>query len=413
MGVGGKKHDLLSILILLQGLEESSSITHRQLLQQSLLSQQERDYKRVHNRSTFLPIHTKSKSVPFMSSSSHPIDMPYRPTLEGCSSPYLISYSPHSDFLNSLPALPSDDDVIPSRPPRILQGKTVPIERRIRPGKRRAKIKSGDAETRGQGFSENLGTGGGVETHPVACTTQVRVVDESCVDSGPNNAVNIMATYGPVVIQEPSTEEETDIQVRANTLQVEPLHVSTTALIVQSNIAGEVTPSETELGRRFVKSDDFQMTHGSPKTQSHALKRWTERIRLRLSTGILKKKTEGFEVHCSSGTLKSPLLTSCEQERDMDGRESLMSKDRSASDRDYCEGVSGRMRECCVMVKVKDPGPQGFLQDNYVKKLKENFCSNHLFGSLSVDVDDGMVSAVKHAQVCVHMQYTLRLYIWR
>ncbi len=68
--------------------------------------------------------------------------------------------------------------------------------------------------------------------------------------------------------------------------------------------------------------------------------------------------------------------------------------------------VSGKYagwKEGTVIVKVKDPGPDGFLGDSYVRKLEENFRANHLFGRTTEDVDEGMVDVVKGAQVYEHV----------
>jgi hypothetical protein len=79
-----------------------------------------------------------------------------------------------------------------------------------------------------------------------------------------------------------------------------------------------------------------------------------------------------------------------------DGRSKERSK--TAAEERYIKPRE-RGRGSFVVVKIKPPGPAEFLDKDYVKKMEENFRVNHLFGSLTVDVEEGMRNIIQQGQV--------------
>lgn len=383
-------------------MQDFSNPTHRQLIQQSLLSQQDRDSNLLKSESIALPIPALSKSASFVDSSSYPIDVPHSPLLGSCSSPYLISYSPRREVSLKTPS-PLPPDVTRSQPRKIARGNTLPIFRGNWPRKRQVKVKSGGIERQigGGGFGKDLDVG---DTRSVVYTKvcdlpQVRIADDSIINAKPssNHATSSVRSNVRIRGEEEGTAESLQVEPDVDHV-IAPLNVGATTLIVQSDIIGETDTSVMELGRRFIKSDNFQTSRDGPKTQNPSLKRWTENIRLRLSSGRMKRKSKRFEPVVAGGTFKLPLLPH-EQGGNGEERGEMRSRAMSVPGKDRDEGARGTMKGSYVVVKIKDPGPLGFLSDNYVKKLEDNFRLNHMFGSLSGDVNEGMVEAVRQAQV--------------
>lgn len=71
----------------------------------------------------------------------------------------------------------------------------------------------------------------------------------------------------------------------------------------------------------------------------------------------------------------------------------------SAEDYSGVQQSGGGGRGGFVLTRLREPEPEGFLEEGYVKRLEENFRINHLFGSLTVDVEEGMRNIIRQGQM--------------
>ena len=155
--------------------------------------------------------------------------------------------------------------------------------------------------------------------------------------------------------------------------------------------------------RRFTKSDNYlypkqqvdsNLFLSGNRERSSSMKRLRKSLMSHLSFSKVPK--DGFALHRKT-ELTEPLLYSHSQLKKEDEKR-LQSEIYSASEESYTRPEE-RGRGSYVVLKVKDPGPVGFLNEVYVKKLEDNFRLNHMFGSLAVDVDEGMRNRICQGQV--------------
>ena len=357
-----------------------------------------------------------------LDSSSVPVDIKPRVSSDTIftPSPYLVSYSPRREISlqNLPPPSPSSNLTLPDLPgakkhKNIFRNKTVPIPESPRSPetlKRHASVASDVPE---RSFLRKCPQAQ-LNDHEGTNIPQIQVVvdnDEESLDMVGNNRSQ-KVNHKPV-------------GSNASTLNVKRLFLAANdnsePFIVRSD-----DPSNAKLEEewRFVKSDLHEpvnrshrqkkyLTAEGHQTRSPSLRRWTENIRSRLSSGRNRKKNskklkDGWEELRGSDSSDSSLVTpyqlkksSSQEEED----ETLRSRSAVVSSGHHrvfqpVRGSDRLVKASYVTVKIKDPGPEGFLRDDYVEKLEENFRVNHLFGRLSVDVDEGMVGIVRQAQVC-------------
>ena len=111
----------------------------------------------------------------------------------------------------------------------------------------------------------------------------------------------------------------------------------------------------------------------------------------------LKRQTPGAKSTPAHYRTTLTVPSAQERHRPVDRPKKLRSRTSAAEER-YIKPRE-RGRGSFVLVKIKEPGPEGFLEEKYVRKLEENFRVNHLFGSLTVEVEEGMRTIVKQGQV--------------
>jgi len=177
-----------------------------------------------------------------------------------------------------------------------------------------------------------------------------------------------------------------------------------------------------EIGH-FAKSADYQssdmmtqhkhkyVTDSQSSTHKSSVKRWTESLRLRFSSGggRRRSKRKGQVAWEEMGDdLDTPYqLNVGNPRRKVEGGghvRTIGSSSVSATTSPLPDKVEEEIqrvsrRRDTVTVTIQDPGPEGFLYDRHIQKLEENFCANHLFGRQSDNVDEGMLEVVEQAQV--------------
>ncbi len=140
---------------------------------------------------------------------------------------------------------------------------------------------------------------------------------------------------------------------------------------------------------RFIKSDFHD--HGGERRRkcqtevsilSPNLKRWRENIRSRFSYGGSRKrkskmKEDGWDefLDDTDGSFVIPYQLSTGDNLQASQTAGKM-RSESAAPIIPSPAVSGKYagwKEGTIIVKVKDPGPDGFRGDSYVRKLEENF----------------------------------------
>lgn len=119
------------------------------------------------------------------------------------------------------------------------------------------------------------------------------------------------------------------------------------------------------------------------------------RLRNSLKRGFRRQASKKSSPAHYRTTLAIPELPS----QDRPGREGRSKvRSRTAAEERYIKPRE-RGRGSFVVVKIKEPGPEEFLGGRYVRKIEENFRINHLFGSLTVDVEEGMANIIRQGQV--------------
>lgn len=156
------------------------------------------------------------------------------------------------------------------------------------------------------------------------------------------------------------------------------------------------------LDENLTKSENISANTQEDATQlldsrkSPSLRNLKSSLRSRLSFGrnqsTKKRSDTSYE-----NTLTIPLLGPEQERRSREDR-SKVRVHTGTSEEHYVKSRE-RGRGSFVVVKIKSPGPEDFLDNPYVRKLEENFRLNHMFGSLTVDVGDGMRNIIRQGQV--------------
>lgn len=151
---------------------------------------------------------------------------------------------------------------------------------------------------------------------------------------------------------------------------------------------------------RIAKSDNFSESQASTTkfldvtNKSPSLPRKI-RTSLRSRFSFDRKRSRSHQT--TTAALTVPLLHP-QREARKEERSKVRSRTSGPFEERYVKPRE-RGRGSFVIVKIKDPGPVGFLGQEYVKKLEENFRLNHLFGSLAVDVEEKMKNMIRQGQV--------------
>ena len=156
---------------------------------------------------------------------------------------------------------------------------------------------------------------------------------------------------------------------------------------------------------RFAKSENLSLfpPEGElDKSRSPSLRRLRDGL---FSHFTFKRRHSSKKGHkkgdlSQRSTLMVPFLA--ESERGEDVRSKVRSKTSGSLDfPEHAERGRSETKGSFVMVMLETPGPGGFLDRGFLRKLEENFRLNHMFGSLTVEVEESMENIVRQGQVCV------------
>lgn len=148
---------------------------------------------------------------------------------------------------------------------------------------------------------------------------------------------------------------------------------------------------------RFTKSDNFGSPLDDNDESPASLRRLRNSLRARLSFSKKQKNSKQSSPAPHSTFLGVPALHPRGEGPGNASSSKLRSKSSTAEER-YVKSRE-RGRGSFVLVKIKEPGPEDFLGGGYMRKLEENFRINHLFGSLTVDVEEGMRGIIRRGQM--------------
>ena len=175
-------------------------------------------------------------------------------------------------------------------------------------------------------------------------------------------------------------------------METEDLKASTLSM------GGSESPGNSQ--NRFAKSENFTVVdspHPLDSGRSPSLRRLRNSLRARLSFSNRKParaRKKSSPAHYRN-TLHVPLF----QEEGEEGVEGKPRSRTSAAAEDRHMRPKERGRGSFVVVSIRDPSPEDFVGEDYVKKLEENLRLNHLFGSLTVEVDEAMRNIIRQGQV--------------
>lgn len=166
---------------------------------------------------------------------------------------------------------------------------------------------------------------------------------------------------------------------------------------------------------RFTKSENFAALReggvadqrgGGGGNWSPTLWRLRNSLRSRLSLTRRRDPTAktSQRVNTSSrNTLTVPLLAPRQwSEEGVDGERNGEPKTAPRLEERFVRQRE-RGRGSFVVVRIKSPGPEGLLEEDYLKRLEENYRLNHTFGSLSVDLEESMCGLIRQGQVRVRI----------
>ena len=330
----------------------------------------------------------KGRSKSFTSSLTQPVnkDSISSPPFSSIShSPYLLTYSPRRNIrLNTLPPnSPPEDEV---------QGQVDKSNtnhggwRFLRPFS--AKATTTEHAQHHTPKNADLKR----EKVEIAQHSNVNIPPELKLTNASPSDKDVMPTSKPT-----KKEDGCHVTIQVDIVDSDP-HSQTTSSIGVPHISREGSGSgDSKHEERFVQSDNFYLKpvdneNSDNLSRSPSLRRLRESLRARFSFKKGDSKRQASSPH--KNILTVPLLQSPVRTKRSESHSST-----SFVPEEYHVQPKEGGRGNFVVIKIKEPGPNGFLDESYVKKLEENFRLNHMFGSLAVDVEEGMKNIIKQGQV--------------
>lgn len=157
---------------------------------------------------------------------------------------------------------------------------------------------------------------------------------------------------------------------------------------------------DTSLNERLAKSENLSVF--SPEDPSEQLDRSrSPSLRKLMLSRFSFKRRQSSRKHADPSSNRNTLMVPFLQTQPADRQESgskVRSKTSAALEERFVKPKE-KGRGSFVVVRIKSPGPEDFLDRAFLKRLEENFRLNHMFGSLTVDLEESVDSIVRQGQV--------------